>query len=239
MRRSAAVRQLPTKGSPCLDCPPSSPRCHRADLSARLGAYLTGCIVFATGATLFIHSDLGTDPLDVLALGLKNHVPVTIGIAQAGIAAVCIALWSAWNRRRPVIAPFVTFFLCGSLIDLLLLTDLSWIGSTPSLVAAVALCAYGSALIIMSGIGIRAMDLLVISMTQRWKWPFWAAKAGIEAVLLGFGYLLGGPVGVGTLCFLLFVDGLIQPFMALNRRALRLQNHGLADAGTKAARVSP
>ncbi|MEU0102078.1 hypothetical protein [Streptomyces sp. NPDC006267] len=208
------------------------------DLTARLGMYLAGCVVFAAGATLFIHSDLGTDPLDVLALGIKSHIPVTIGIAQAGIAVVCIAIWSVWNRRRPVIAPFITFFLCGSLIDLLLLSDLSWIGGTPSLVAAVPLCAYGSALIIMSGIGIRAMDLLVISMTRRWKWPFWAAKAGIEAVLLGFGYVLGGPVGVGTLCFLIFVDGLIQPFMALNQRALRLRNHGLPDVGTQSARVS-
>ncbi|MFJ8187181.1 YitT family protein [Streptomyces sp. NPDC096105] len=202
-------------------------------LAKQLGVYLAGCFVFAAGATLFIHSDLGTDPLDVLALGLKEHIPITIGIAQAAIAAVCIAVWSMWNRRRPVVAPFITFFLCGSLIDLMLLTDMSWIGSVPSLATAVLLCAYGSALIIMSGIGIRAMDLIVITMTLRWKWPFWAAKAGIEAVLLGLGFLLGGPVGIGTLCFLVFVDGLIQPFMALNRRVLRLTNHGLAEQPTR------
>ncbi|MDN3268132.1 hypothetical protein [Streptomyces sp. MA15] len=202
-------------------------------LAKQLGVYLAGCVVFAAGATLFIHSDLGTDPLDVLALGLKEHIPITIGIAQAAIAAVCIAVWSMWNRRRPVVAPFITFFLCGSLIDLMLLTDMSWIGSVPSLATAVLLCAYGSALIIMSGIGIRAMDLIVITMTLRWKWPFWAAKAGIEAVLLGLGFLLGGPVGIGTLCFLVFVDGLIQPFMALNRRVLRLTNHGLAEQPTR------
>ncbi|HLL37234.1 MAG TPA: hypothetical protein VK545_25840 [Streptomyces sp.] len=202
-------------------------------LAKRLGVYLAGCVVFAAGATLFIHSDLGTDPLDVLALGLKEHIPITIGIAQAAIAAVCIAVWSVWNRRRPVVAPFVTFFLCGSLIDLMLLIDLSWIGSVPSLATAVLLCAYGSALIIMSGIGIRAMDLIVITMTLRWKWPFWVAKAGIETVLLGLGFLLGGPVGIGTLCFLVFVDGLIQPFMALNRRVLRLTNHGLAEQPTR------
>ncbi|MCW5249575.1 MULTISPECIES: YczE/YyaS/YitT family protein [unclassified Streptomyces] len=208
-----------------------------AGLAGRLGAYLAGCAVFAAGATLFIHSDLGTDPLDVLALGLKEHLPLTIGIAQAGIAVVCIAVWAAWNRRRPVVAPFVTFFLCGSLIDLMLLADLSPVGSVPSLVAAVPLCAYGSALIIMSGIGIRAMDLVVISMTLRWRWPFWAAKAGVEAVLLAAGFLLGGPVGIGTLCFLVFVDGLIQPCMALNHRVLRLRNHGLSDDPARGARA--
>lgn len=197
------------------------------DLAARLGVYLSGCVIFAAGATLFIHSDLGTDPLDVLALGIKEHIPITIGIAQAAIAAVCIGVWATWNRRRPVIAPFITFFLCGSMIDLLLLADLDWLPSWPSLAIAVALCAYGSSLIIMSGVGIRAMDLIVITMTQRLRWPFWVAKAGVEAVLLALGWVLGGPVGAGTLCFLVFVDGLIQPLMALNHRALRMKNHGL------------
>ncbi|MFB7941913.1 YitT family protein [Streptomyces sp. NPDC056049] len=192
--------------------------------------YLAGCLVFAAGATLFIHSGLGVDPLDVLSLGLLEHFPLTIGLAQALIAAVCIVIWSLWNRCRPVLMPFVTFLLCGSLIDLMRLADLDAIAPVPALVVAVLLCAYGSALIIMSGTGIRAMDLLVISLHRKWHLPFWGAKIGVEAVLLGAGWLLGGPVGVGTLAFLVFVDGLIQPLMAFNTRALHLPNLGLAPA---------
>ncbi|WP_017975402.1 YczE/YyaS/YitT family protein [Actinopolyspora halophila] len=195
--------------------------------AARLTGYLSGCLVFASGAMLFIHSELGADPLDVLSLGLKRHLPVTIGIAQALIALVCIAVWSLWNQRRPIATPFVTFFLCGSLIDLGLLADLSAIPPVPAVAFGLVLCAYGSSLIIMSGIGIRAMDLLVISLVTRWKWPFWGAKIAVEGLLLGIGYLLGGPVGVGTLVFLVFVDGLIQPFMTLNHRVLHMSNHGI------------
>ncbi|GAB3288179.1 YczE/YyaS/YitT family protein [Parasphingorhabdus pacifica] len=193
----------------------------------RFALYLTGLVLFAAGATLFIHADLGVDPLDVLSLGLLEHLPGTIGLAQAAIAAVCIAIWSLWNRRRPILMPFVTFLLCGSLIDLLRLVDLSRLAPMPTLVAAILLCAYGSALIIMSGIGIRAMDLLVISLNQRWGVPFWGAKIGIETVLLTAGWLLGGPVGIGTLAFLCCVDGLIQPLMTFNARVLHLTNHGL------------
>ncbi|MEU3554279.1 YczE/YyaS/YitT family protein [Streptomyces fragilis] len=206
------------------------PRALRENLT-RYVLYLAGCLVFAAGATLFIHSDLGVDPLDVLSLGILEHVPLTIGVAQAFIAAVCIAVWSLWNRRRPVVMPFVTFLLCGSLIDLMLLADLEWIAPVPSLVLAVLLCAYGSSLIIMSGTGIRAMDLIVISLNQRWKVPFWCAKVGVEAVLLTLGWLLGGPVGIGTLAFLVFVDGLIQPFMSFNSAVFHLANRGLERPG--------
>ncbi|MBZ4018453.1 YczE/YyaS/YitT family protein [Streptomyces purpurogeneiscleroticus] len=205
---------------------PDADTTHRSRLS-RYALYLVGCVVFAAGATLFIHAGMGVDPLDVLSLGLLEHLPGTIGLAQAAIAAVCILVWSVWNRRRPVLMPFVTFLLCGSLIDLMRLADLGWLASVPALVTAVLLCAYGSALIIMSGTGIRAMDLLVISLNQRLHVPFWLAKVGIEGVLLTLGWLLGGPVGIGTLAFLVCVDGLIQPFMAFNARVLRLTNHGL------------
>ncbi|MEU3723930.1 hypothetical protein [Streptomyces sp. NPDC031705] len=196
----------------------------------RLLTYLGGCVVFSTGAYLFIHSDLGTDPLDVFALGLLRHVPLTVGIAQGLIAAVCILVRAAWYRRRPVLMPFATFFLCGSLIDLLLFLEPARFLPLPApatMLLATMLCAYASSLIIMSGIGIRAMDLVAIAMTEKWGWPFWIAKMSMEGVLLLSGYLMGGPVGVGTLCFLLVVDTLIQPFLRVNERVLRMPNLGM------------
>ncbi|WP_149551199.1 YczE/YyaS/YitT family protein [Streptomyces marokkonensis] len=192
--------------------------------------YLTGCLLFSGGAACFIHADLGTDPLDVFALGVLEHAPLTIGVVQALVALVCLAVWAAWNRRRPPLSPFVTFFLCGSLIDVLLAVDAAGHVPVPAaalMLVGVALCTYGSALIIMSGVGIRAMDLVAICMTHRWRWPFWTAKGSLELVLLVCGYFLGGPVGLGTVCFLVLVDTLIQPCMYLNARLFSLRNHGL------------
>lgn len=199
-------------------------------LTHRFTTYLSGCVVFSLGAYLFIHSDLGTDPLDVFALGLLEHVPLTVGIAQGGIAAICVLVWAAWYRRRPVLMPFVTFFFCGSLIDLLLHFEPARFLPLPAsatMLLATVLCAYASSLIIMSGVGIRAMDLVAIGMVEKWGWQFWVAKMSMEGVLLLSGYLMGGPVGIGTLCFLLVVDTLIQPFMRVNERVLRMPNLGM------------
>ncbi|GAA2311704.1 YczE/YyaS/YitT family protein [Streptomyces violaceusniger] len=194
--------------------------------------YLAGCLVFASGAYLFIHADLGTDPLDVFALGLKEHITITVGLAQAGVAVLCLGGEALWNRRRPLLAPMFTFFFCGSVIDVLLWADPGrWmkIGS-PALVAlATLLCAYGSALIIMSDFGVRPIDVLAIAMVHKWRWPFWCAKGLIEVGLMTIGFVLGGPVGIGTVCFLAGVDLLIQPFIRTNVRYLRLPNLGFPE----------
>jgi uncharacterized membrane protein YczE len=192
--------------------------------------YLSGCFLFSYGAGCFIASNLGTDPLDVFSLGLLRHLPITVGIAQGGFAAACLGIWALWNRRIPIVSPFVTFFLCGSLIDLWMYTHAAQrLGLGPSglLLTGVSLCAYGSSLIIMSGIGIRAMDLVAITATYKCGLPFWLCKGVAEVFLLVSGWWLGGPVGIGTIVFLVFVGWMIQPVMWANRKLLGIQNFGL------------
>lgn len=198
----------------------------------RIGIWLIGCVLFSLGGYLFIHASLGTDPLDVFSLGLLRHVPVTIGVGQSVIAVICIGVWAAWYRRRPVVTPLVTFFLCGSIIDVLRIPAVDPARFLPLsdvavMLLATVLCAYASALIIMSGVGIRAMDLVAIAMVDKWHWPLWLAKMSLEGTLLLTGWLMGGPVGVGTLCFLGLVDTLIQPCMWANARVLRMRNLGM------------
>ncbi|MFJ8194234.1 hypothetical protein ACIQ8D_31430 [Streptomyces sp. NPDC096094] len=213
----------------------------RHERNRALLVYLLGCLVFSSGAYLFIHSHLGTDPLDVFALGLKEHMTITVGIAQAGVAVVCLGVSALWNRRRPLLAPLFTFLFCGSVIDLLMWAELAGrLGAEGPLLLppATLLCAYGSALIIMGGFGIRPIDVLAITMTRKWRLPLWATKGLIEVVLMTGGLLLGGPVGVGTVCFLVGVDVLIQPLLHFNARYLGLPNLGLPERTPRPAEAA-
>lgn len=192
--------------------------------------YLPGCALFAVGATCFIEAGLGTDPLDVFALGVRDVTPLTVGLAQGAFAALMLVIWSGLKRRVPSIWPFITFFFCGSMIDLWLHAGV--LGRAPLadgllMLVGVGLCALGSAYIIMSGIGIRAMDLVAIALVERTGRPFWVFKAVAEVLLLVVGWALGGPVGIGTVFFLVFVGFLIQPVMTLNGRLVGLPNHAL------------
>ncbi|MFD5745557.1 hypothetical protein ACFXJM_08020 [Streptomyces massasporeus] len=161
-----------------------------------------GCLIFSCGAYLFIHSGLGTDPLDVFSLGLVRHLPVTVGVSQTLVAVVYLVVVAAW-----------TLLAC-----------------------AVLLCAYGSALIIMSGFGIRAIDVLALAMTSRWNWPFWTTKGLIETSLMISGFLMGGPLGIGTVCFLVGVDLLIQPLITAHYKIFRISRPEIPERSVQTIR---
>ena len=202
--------------------------------------YLLGCVIFSLGAKCFIDSQLGVDPLDVQILGLSQHLHLTIGLTSGLVAVSFLTVWSLWNHRLPLLTPFMTTFICGNLIDLWNLIRLEQVShrllsSVALLLLGLILCAYASSLIIMSGIGIRIMDLIAITMVMKWRWPFFAAKLVLEIYLCVSGWLLGGPVGIGTIAFIVLVGTLIQPFMIMNAQLLNIPNYGLAKTQAAAA----
>ncbi len=198
----------------------------------QVALYLAGCTVFSIGAKCFIDSTLGVDPLDVLCIGMTKHLHITIGIAAGIVAIAFLTVWSTWNRKWPPIMPFVTTFLVGNLIDLWNWLRIDAVVTQrlppyPLLVIGLLLCSYASSFIIMSGIGIRIMDLVAITIVERWDWSFFKGKMLLELLMFSTGFALGGPVGVGTLAFLGLVGTLIQPFMVANARFLRIPNRGI------------
>lgn len=188
--------------------------------------YLISCVIFSLGATSFILSEMGTDPLDVFCLGMQKQTGSLIGTTQVMFAALCLMIWSALNRcDLPPVMPVVTFFLCGYMIDFFRYALEPHSIGIPSLFLALIgtlLCLQGSAGIIMSKIGIRAMDLVAFALEKRTGRPFWLYKGIAEMLLLGTGWLLGGPVGIGTIMFLFVVGWGIQPALVINRKVFNL-----------------
>ena len=214
----------------------------RATLKWRLPIYLTGCVCFSLGVKLFIDADLGVDPFHAMTLGLVGVVDLPylrVGFMDGSVTLALLILWMAWNKRLAPLSTFITMVLVGGLIDLW-----SWLGIhvvTGSLgsralpmLAGLVLNAYGSALIIMSGIGIRVVDLVALTLVNRLGWRFYGAKLSLEAGFLAIGFLLSGPVGIATLAFVLVVGPFVEPLIWVNQRFLKLPDHGLRPAMTGA-----
>jgi uncharacterized membrane protein YczE len=205
----------------------------------QLLVYLAGCLLFSLGVKLFIDADLGVDPLNSMVIGMVQALDlpwVRIGFVTSVVTILFLAVWSLWNRRWPPFSTFVTMALVGYLIDLWNLLELqqwttAWLNPMPMLLLALLVVGYACALIIMSGIGLRVMDLLAVSFVKRLGWPFLAGKLLQEAGFVVVALLLGGPVGLGTLGFVGIVAPAIPLAMWANERLLNLPNHGLDTGG--------
>lgn len=219
--------------------------------------YLLGVVLFAFGARVFLDTGLGADPLDVLVVGMDKHLGVGLGLCSSLVAAFFLLWWAAWNRQPPPLTPFVTTSAVGFLLDIFAALDMRRytvgalmplevnfgslqfdLGHLFAVICALVLCAYASALIIMSGVGIRIMDLVAITIVERMGWSFFKAKMTLEIGLFSFGWMLGGPIGITTVLFLIFVGPFIQPFMWANERYIGIPNHGLRKSQSRMVRSS-
>jgi uncharacterized membrane protein YczE len=201
----------------------------------QFGLYVAGCVLFSLGVKMFIDADLGTDPLHAMIIGIVATVDrpfVGIGLVESLITLGFLAAWMVWNRRLPPLMTFVTMALVGYLIDFWNLIGLehwttAWLAPMPLMLAALLIDAYASALIIMSGIGIRVMDLVAITFVTKLGWTFLWAKLLFEVGFVAVAWALSGPVGMGTLGFLAIVGTLIPPMMWASERYMGLPNYGL------------
>jgi uncharacterized protein len=194
--------------------------------------YAVGCLLFSFGAKFFIDTKLGTDPLDVLVLGIVKHTGLAIGTVSGGITIAFLILWCVWNKKLPLIMPFITMSAVGYLIDLWNYLHIETyttaiLSPYPLLISALILAGFASSLIVMSGIGIRIMDLVAITIVEKCSWKFFYAKMLFEIGFALSGWVLGGPLGIGSILFLCVVGPTMVMFMSLNERYLKIHNYGL------------
>ncbi|MBF0322629.1 MAG: hypothetical protein HQL62_06765 [Magnetococcales bacterium] len=208
--------------------------------------YCSGIFIFSLGAKGFIDAKLGTDPLDVLVIGMNAHLGVGLSVCSSLVAIFFLSWWMIWNRKLPPLTPFVSTAAVGFLLDFWNAVELQQytISAMPVIyvkffnhtlnlsavlldIVSLLTCAYASSLIIMSGIGIRIMDLVAITMIEKWGWSFFRGKMTLEIALFSSGWILGGPMGVTTVLFLFLVGPFIQPFMWVNAKYLSIPNHGI------------
>ncbi|MFO1038562.1 MAG: hypothetical protein U1E45_17125 [Geminicoccaceae bacterium] len=202
----------------------------------RVALYLVGCLLFSIGVKMFIDAALGVDPLHAMVIGIVGAIDydfIRIGFVASAVTIIFLLVWSLWNRKLPPLMTFVTMALVGYLVDLWNLVGLehlttAYLAPAPLMLLGLLVDAYASALIIMSGIGIRVMDLVALTFVKRLGWHFLWAKLLFEVGFVTVAWILGGPVGIGTLGFVLIVGTLIAPMMWASGRFLGLPNYGLA-----------
>ena len=215
-----------------------APDLRRPALLRRLGQFLGGLALCATGVWLSLQVGLGVSPWDVLHAGLALRTGLSFGAVVAGVGVV-VLLVSAALGVRPGLGTLFNVFSIAVVLDVLLATP--WLDGLPGapvllrvvlLLAAVLLLGVGGALYIGAGFGAGPRDSLMVACHLR-GWPIGASRVVIEVGVVAAGWLLGGPVGIGTVVMALGLG----PATQVAFRVLRQEPAAHGPARAPAARA--
>ncbi len=172
-----------------------------------------GFVLFGLAITLLIQANLGTGPWVILQVALSDFTGLSVGnmIVFMGflilIAVLLLKVAIGWGTLGNIlfIGPWVDLWLefVPSVNDRLLLQIIM-------LVAAAPVMGIASAIYIGVNAGAGPRDSLMLGVERVSGWSLRVARGVIEITVVIVGWLLGGPVGVGTIVFALLIGPSVQ-----------------------------
>ena len=183
----------------------------------RLLQLFIGLVLYGASMALMLRAALGLDPWDVFHQGLATQADLSIGKVVNLVGLAVLLLWIPL-KQRPGIGTVANVILIGTAMDL----TLSVLPAIEGLALQVAALLFSvvangipGALYIGAGLGPGPRDGLMTGLARRTGWSLRLVRTGIELTVLGFGWLLGGTVGVGTLLYAFTIGPLVQIFLPM------------------------
>jgi len=172
-------------------------------LLLKMPSLFFGFFLFALAILLALYSKLGMSPWDVLHMGIVNHSVLSFGhITQ--FVGFAIIIFSVFLGVIPGIGSVLNMIFIGGFIDLIdntriLKTPGSMVGKIIMLIAAILIMGIATFFYLRVELGAGPRDGLMEGLVRKLNKPVWMIRGSIEIVVLIIGFLLGGPVGIGTL----------------------------------------
>src|SRR5690625_3661074 len=181
-------------------------------------------IILSFGVTLTIKGRLlGLAPWDVLHYGLWQTFGLTIGSWAIIVGAIIVIFTAVALKRLPKLGVYINMFTIGIFIDVFnfLLPEVDgWVMHGIAFTAGVVVMAFGIAFYITPNLGAGPRDTLMLFFIEKFNMKLSSARNLMEAFALVGGFLLGGPVFIGSFVIVFLLGKLIEKFLPVTRRML-------------------
>lgn len=193
---------------------------------------MIGLTIAHLGCTLFIQSNLGNDPYNVLIQGLFRSLEnltgltfLTHGRVHIAVCAIIVLILLFVDKNYIKIGTLLCMIFGGPIIDMFtyLLGDLVNENSTMTvkviaLISGCIILAFGMTIVIKSDCGTGPNDLVAVVISDKSRKKFGIIRIIVDFTFVGIGYLLSGVVGVGTIVCAFIVGPVAGLFMPLNEK---------------------
>ena len=168
-------------------------------LMAAVSLFINGFGIYLT-----IRANIGAAPYDVLNLGLSKSLHILYGTASIAVS-LTILLIDILLKEPIGLAMFIDAVVVGKSVDFFNWLNLvpkaqSLITAVPMMLIGLVIIAYTQYTYMIASLGCGPRDTLLIGLAKRInRIPIGAISIALMSTVTFIGWLLGGPVGIGTL----------------------------------------
>lgn len=165
---------------------------------------VVGLVVFAFGVHLTIFADIGLAPWDCLGMGIASKTPLNYGLAMTLTSVIILGI-DLLLKEQIGYGTIIDAILTANFVQLY--NDFSPIpkgggllSGTVMMLVGFAFMAVGMWIYMRAGQCCGPRDALLVGLGKRLpKVPIGGVQILLWTAVTAVGWLLGGPVGVGTL----------------------------------------
>lgn len=182
----------------------------------RVTQLAAGLVLYGVSIATMLSAGLGVDSWDVFHQGLSQLTGVSFGWVVNGVSVLVLLAWIPL-RQRPGPGTVANAVVVGLVADAALTVlprpePLPW--QLLMLVAGIVANGIATGLYIGAGLGPGPRDGLMTGLAARTGRSIRLVRTLIELSVLAAGWLLGGPVGLGTVLYAVSIGPIAQVSIA-------------------------
>ena len=200
-------------------------------MAVRVVLLLIGLWIAHLGVTLFLQTNLGSDPFNVFVQGLFRAIPwpewagMTHGRVHLLVSLLIMVVLLVVDRSYVGIGTVLCMALGGPIIDVYTLWLAPFLNETlplavrvPMLAVGCVILAFGMTIVIRSQAGTGPNDLVAGVLSDKSGKPFGPVRIGVDLTFALVGFALGGVVGIGTIICAFLVGPAAQLFFPVSEK---------------------
>lgn len=177
---------------------------NRINIFLRWLRVVFGLLIFSLGVHLTIRADLGLAPWDCFGMGIAKQTPLNYGLSMTAMSVVILII-DVLMKEKIGFGTIIDALLTGNFVQLF--NDIDPFPETTNvfsgiliIIAGLALMAVGQYFYMTAEQGCGPRDALLVGLGKRLsRLPIGAVQVMLWGTVLLLGWLLGGPVGIGTI----------------------------------------
>ena len=204
-------------------------------LIKKLIVLLVGLTIAHLGVTLFLLSNLGSDPFNVLVQGIHNTITklpfmgfLSHGNTHMAICFLIIIVLLFVDRSYIKIGTIVCMVCGGPIIDFftwilggIINENLPFILRLVILAAGCVILAFGMTIVMKSDAGVGPNDLVAISISDKLHKKFGIIRIIVDFSFVAIGFVLGGVAGIGTIICAFLVGPVAEIFLPFHEKWIK------------------